>query len=538
MKKLLTLSKEKCLGWFAITTLITLSVQFWALNKGLIMSDDGWFACLLRDQPTNLVTQYHLLFGNLFHNSIYAQRLFAFVVKVISIIVLSWGMTTFYLSSKTSEFNRITLFVFFFCIIVLGQMTLGPLSVSYAYLSLFVVESSLGLLLIALAKNSYIVFGLSGFIFAFLFPIKITALLAAPLFILVIYCCVPQKKDGSIVAFIAGFILSVLLYFLFIQSFPDYLSVFQKNVSSTINKGHQDYGIYFLFEWLKSAFVYYFLVFLLSLFLVMARKKIWLMKCLNEKNRLLFFMVALLVVIIFSYCYGFISIRGKTILKSHFFYWLLAFCLLIENWRNKECVLGASLLLIPLCLSFGSDAAVYAKPLYLSFVTLAIGWFIEKKRHFVYMSFCVLLCLYGLIQGELMKQDWSGNKWLAQTQLLSSIGVEQKIKLDARNIEMVQNVREITNPKEQVLSDMFSWGLVELADLHPLSYSFRIHTDVAKQELERCMKTGETMNLLMLYDTESDFGSKQKLMEYMDSLGVIERHDIGYHRVLYRYEPK
>lgn len=128
---------------YGIIIAVTISLQIWALNKALILSDDGWFACLLRDHPKDISTQYHLLFGGVLRENLLASRAFAYVLKILSIFVLSLGAVYFKASLQKNNAMNFKYIFWAFSFLFVGQMDLGQTSLNYASLTLFIIELSL-----------------------------------------------------------------------------------------------------------------------------------------------------------------------------------------------------------------------------------------------------------------------------------------------------------------------------------------------------------------------------------------------------------
>ena len=177
-------------------TIVAIGVQVWALNKGFIMSDEGWFSCLLKGRPTNLVTQFHLLFGGIFTTNLLAARVLAYVLKLVGALILSWGAYKYSLMTQKELpiKKEYLLFVFF---AIFGQLTLGPISLNYTLLALVMAELSVGFLLLGLSSSRYYYIA-SGFFCALLFPVKVTALAVAPISLIVIIIMQRDWKWESI----------------------------------------------------------------------------------------------------------------------------------------------------------------------------------------------------------------------------------------------------------------------------------------------------------------------------------------------------
>ena len=232
-------------------------MQFWALNKGYVMSDEGWFSILLRDQPAErLATQYHLLFGGIFNNNLYATRVCAWILEVVAAAIMSFGIFKYRKCVDTTEFLKC-----FSCIII-GYSVLGPISINYAVLTLIVGELSLGFLLLGVCSQKTFYYFLCGFFIATLFPIKITAVVVIPLILLVMCYC--ERGFKPVIFTLVGMMAFVAIFFIFVMSPDDYLSLFTSNTKSTVAKGNGNYGIWFLLKGWKGVFVFIFDLVLIS----------------------------------------------------------------------------------------------------------------------------------------------------------------------------------------------------------------------------------------------------------------------------------
>lgn len=520
-----------------VVVVIAMLLQIWALNKGLILSDAGWFACLLRDHPKDLVTQFQLLFGAIIGKDILASRVLAFGLRVLGAIILSIGAVK-YIYSYRKHVEKHTLLAAF-CFIYVGQIGLGVNTLEYSTLSLVIGESALGFILIGLGRKSPIFLFFAGIIVWFIVPVKITASLIIPSFCLLILLLSTSKKWRDLLLFICGTLMGAGLFFSFVISLQDFFANFVHQTSATIERGDNDYGILFLFEWAKEAFVYYAYIILIS-YAIFSFIKQHCDKHISIKNGSDKLSFAVLLIAVFCFALfliwsGFFPLKGKTILKPFFLFWVLAWVVLFQNNNSDEIIISLLLLLMPALLGFGSDSAIYAKPHFVPFITLSIWFNIKDNKQLVCFFGIVLLCLYSLIQGEFLKRDWFGNKWLEQTEDVRQLGINQHIKLDHRNYDMLQKVLDYTSPGDSVISDMFSWGLVYLADLKPVSHSFRMDTEKAYEHLQQSIDQKQTIILIMLTDTESDKGSKESLLNHVKEFPEVEEYEIGYHRVLIRY---
>ena len=522
---------------FIVATAMCL--QAWGLNKGLILSDEGWFACLLKDHPKNLATQFQLLFGGLFGTRLLASRVLAFLLKLLGAVMLSLGAACFVKSEKekvsSKAFGTALLFVF------IGQIGLGPISLNYVTLSLIITEIALGLILLGIGNDFPIFLVFGGIVIWFIVPVKITASLVIPAIGVLAFLLSKNRKWRNVLFLLFGILIGATSFFSICISPEEYFSNFIHQASATIARGESDYGIVFMLNWLKAAFVFYFNLFLIfyfifSIFSKVSNVHLFLnLDIKQNKTRLILYITISICTIAYLIWSGFFPLRGKTVLKPYIPFWILAFILIFQTKEIKNRIFPIFLLLIPLLLGFGSDSPVYAKPHYVPFVTLSIWYTIKRDKHFACFFLIAVICFYSLIQGELLKRDWFGNKWLDQTEDVRLLGVNQNIKLDKRNFDMLNEVLEITGPEEPVISDMFSWGLVYLAELSPVSHSFRMNTENAESILKSSIKERTTLNILMLYDTESDFGSKEQFLSNVSEMNDVDVFNIGYHRVLIRY---
>lgn len=512
--------------FYAIVSIIVLIAQFWALNKGLIFSDEAWYACLLRDQPTGLATQFNLLFKNVFNGDLYSNRLCAYLIRLLGSIVLSIGIYI-YDNNIIKSGKSYWQYLFF---IIIGQMVLGPISINYLHLSLIIGEICIGLLLLSLAKEKWFILVGCGFFVAFLIPIKITSIILLPC-ILIVIALFTTNKFKNIIWLLLGVAVNIVLYFSFIEDPIIYFNALLNNTQRTIERGSNDYGIIYLIKYIFDAFVYYFRFIILAVFIYSTFK--YCNNLADKKKSIISLIIISILLCLYFVFDGSFPIKGKTLLKPHFLLWLYVFVLLVSRPFDKKSLLALFFLLVPFCLSFGSDAPVYAKTIYLPFVTLSIIYLLNKKLQNVVFMFITIILFYSFIQKDILKRDWYGNKWLDQTESVKNLGIDQKIKLDKRYYLMTENVQNLVKPGDSVLCDMHSWGFVTLLNLQPMDYAFRIDTTKAKEKLLIYVKKNIPIAIILEQNDRT-----KGIINFADSIQNVEKYEIGYKRILLKNKVK
>ncbi len=476
------------LSFFAVIIIV---VTFVTLNLGMTMRDEGWYLYLLKDQPLeNNVTQFFLFFKNIFGSNIYAVRLTVFFTDLISASIFSVGLYVFF--KQELKLNRNS-FISLLSLSILG-LYIGHISVNYVFsyitMNREVTLASFGFLLLALSTNKK--FGdflliLSGFLIGNLFFIMITN---TPLILFILlFLYVKSEYRGAIKWFLIGVLLSIVSFFVFFQPITIFWDNLCQNIDQTLNnKFITNHGGKSMIKWTLSTISYFayevfpFFMMLIGVFSLENTSK--------TTPKLLIYSFVLLFFCIYSWINIIMpSNKVATMVPFLALMFLAFYQTLIEMKRLSHLFLLFVIFSSSLFLSFGSDTSYAVRSNYLVFVLpIVYMLFFHLDRRVLYLKiFTGLLFIYFLIYLTLpFRTNWAQIKYIEQKIPVSTININQCIKLDNNTIEELKQLNDENILKQNViLSSMFSWGYMYLLECKPVSYRFNLYENSALNQLSK-----------------------------------------------------
>lgn len=109
-----------------VALLVTIVANFLALENNLTFSDEGWYMSLMRDLPHRGASRFHLLFGNLFGNDIYANRVACWLAQIFGSLMLAFGLCFWIVVPLSFSKKGLVSFLFLWGALYLGQMYIVP----------------------------------------------------------------------------------------------------------------------------------------------------------------------------------------------------------------------------------------------------------------------------------------------------------------------------------------------------------------------------------------------------------------------------
>jgi len=484
MSKLISLYKQNIDQIYfifgAIVTLIVLGVNFYALGLNLIPSDEAWYLCLTRDLPHFGSTRFHLLFGNLFGNNIYANRVFCWVLQLLGSLILAGGLASFLQPYMQKKKKWVVFFLALFAI-YFGQMGIkdSP-SLNYITLNKALAECGIGFLLMGLSRDRWFYCALTGFCIAGLFPVMITnSVIILP--ILIVIYILSSHKLRDICVFFAGMLVFVVYYFVFVESVDEVLSYFISQTESTIQRGSDAYGVVFLIKWIKTSFMYLLKCFVMACVISLVYRSV--NKYLSSINALLRWLIIgfvsiLILLYMWTYCqphYPLVQYRIITWFKDLF--WVFFFIFLLSDIQSKsltrnEVIIGSLFCLVPMCLSFGTNIEfnIRGSGYYAFILAVVLLMQCEKKRERKYVIAPLLLFQFVVFLFSCTQTNWYGDKYLFGDKIpVKTIGIQQNIKLDKHYIDILEEC-QANVPQGRVLCSKHRWISVCMLDYMPISY--------------------------------------------------------------------
>lgn len=499
---------DSCFFLLAIVAmLVTIVANFLALRNNLTFSDEGWYMCLMRDLPHRGASRFHLLFGDLFGNDIYANRVACWLAQIIGSFVLAFGLYLWVNVPVCFSNKKPLSFLFLWGVLYLGQMSIVPCpSFNYITLNKIIIEVALGFVFIGLSKQKQICFVLSGFAIAFLFPVMITNTILIPLLYILILL-MSTRKWRDVIGFTAGIILFFVYYFVFVESPNEVVTSLIEQTSETVQKGNSEYG----FKWLLlgeiESLMYLAKCFFIAVALYGAYYIIIRRNCFSCKKRRQLIILAMLSVVILLYAWMHVSpvfmFPYKECYSYHWqydLYWVFLFLLLLANlmdgkMQKKELIIICLLSLCPLCLAFGSNNQFYYRGAsYFVFVAPALVYlaykqsFIWRTALMLVFGLCFCLFLLQIIGGR----NWEGQKYFGNDHIpVNSIGVNQNLRIEQRWIDELKSCQKHI-PQGRVLCSCRHWGLACLLNYEPICYDYAVEKNddvrfktIIDEELDR-----------------------------------------------------
>lgn len=475
MKKVFELFIEKSelllniLGMVAI--LLVLGIRFFLLDKGLIPSDDGWYYILMRDLPVDSSSRFHLLFNNIFQNNIYLNRLSCYFVMLAASIVFALGLKQYFEKVLGKHFP----YIFCLGVLFLGQMyILDCPSFYYVNLNVSIMELTYGFMLLGLAKRNSWMQILTGFVICFLIPVMITNATLIPLTLVALFILSTDKwKDAGM--FCLGIALFFVYYFIAVESPSEITNYVQSRTANVVSKGGEEYGLLFYFDWLYRVGVYYVRLAIIAFVFVMIPVFTANLKCKNDRLAKMLGFVIVFVAAYYFYKYTKPCIHFNGWWATDI-YWIFVFAFLFR--RKYDFKLYPVLLLFfitPLCLSFGTNVDFEGRQLeYLVFITPLVFLFAsssKKEKSIMFVSFVFLACVFVY---SLFGFNWHMDYYLKQDTPVSSIGIDQNVKLEKKYIDELAFVKEHVGEGEACLMDNECWYVADLLELKPVYYQFRL----------------------------------------------------------------
>ena len=495
-----------CFG--IIVMLSVLVATFLALPNNLVISDEGWYLCLLRDTPQSGATRFHLLFHNVFKNNIYAIRLTCWLFQLFGSLVLSWGITLL-LCLYCKNIKVYLLYLFVLCTLYFGQMNLTSCpSINYITLNKVFAELGIGLMLIGLVRRKMAFFVLSGFFIAFLFPTMITNVIIIPfMFVVLMLLSENRRRDGW--GFVLGVALFFLYYFIAVESPKEVLRFFSTESKKVVEIGSADYGWLFYVRWLLHTLFYLCRCLIVAVIIFAIGNKLKGYTLLARKrNYFLAILVVSVIVLLYSWTYleplpivPFPYKDQGSILWYRDLYWIFVFLLVLsalktcDSVEKEKLLLGCLFLVTPICLCFGSNVLFPDRQREYMLFVMPVLVFGAMKKSIVWKTVMMGILMGGYIVffSSLFGRNIAGDKYFGGHTSVKTIGIEQNVRLSQGQLSKLVNCRNHV-PKGRVLCGSWEWWMVALLDYTPISYEYSISRnskETIQQLIDEEMKNEE-----------------------------------------------
>lgn len=534
-KSKITTQQALILEWIGIIlpisiACISLGINFWQANKGLIMYDEAWYLYLLKDLPHGLSSQFHLLLKNVFNGDIFLLRCGVILSNIIGSVIFSFGLYSLF---KVQLKLRCVDYFLLWAFTVASVFSVVIMCFSYLSLNTFVTQVGLGLIFWGLSlknslKSTPLIF-LGGSSLGFLTFIMFTN---TPIFLLVVigiyYLSEDSTKFKNCLYFSLGILFSIALYFLFFESYELFVSSLKTAIVKTAhNQYASNHGLKAMIWWSFKAIQYVIedvfpaLMFSFGLYYVLDR----------YRNRIISILLSFFLLLMLGiYCYYSILNNKHGIASVTPFYTLYIFYILLLFLEEKQSLkenigyLFMGVIILPFILSLGTDvdfkvrASVYM-PLILPFIFLSTRILREKKiYYFILLGFFTLYFAVNIF--KLTRSNWGDTVYLKQTFAVKTLGISQNIYLDKDKFDILSDLQTKTHKYDSVImSDQIFWGYSYLLDLKPISYDFRFNEEEILSILTH-QSIGNRLVLLASADKPLDslFFNKIKNIIKIDSI--------------------
>ncbi len=514
-----SIAQRLLIAFCILSALCVLALKLYFLNTSFILSDDAWYAVLLRDRPSQaLVSQFYYLYGSVFGGDILSYRLLHVISYLLSLSVLSLALTQFF--SEKGIGKAVLAFSLFLSFTFYEQGCLAP---SYLNMNSVAVNFACGFFLLGLKHTNHrYFFILSGLFFASLFIIMITnSVLYFLSFLLLLFT--RDKLKNALYLMMGGF-LFLGIYFTFFQDISLYINNFFLLFADTTSKAESSYGIMFLIKWLFKSLLFIFKYNLLGglaiylLYLLYARYL--------RKYSFTFISLSCVVgtacAILLLYTRPELLISNYAAIRELFdstFYLIIilnaivGFSLILicvdKSYTIKQRLILCYFLFIPLFLSFGTNTLYSGRSgMYLYFFAPIIYfcYFSKCRRDLVLLLIgfaAIAISLYSFALSMIRPNFFYQNRIECNTPMSS-----QRIFLEAREVAMLDHVQAALKESDHVLVD-FQWGAYYVSNSQLLDYTFRINPHSTTKLLNEHYPTLENVVLIALdpysVDTISDF---------------------------------
>lgn len=464
-----------------VTCLMGLSIvliNYCIIDRGLIFSDEGFYLCLLRDLPTESgAFRFHLLFHNVLNDNILAIRIVTYTISLLSTVFFAYCVY---------QFQRVRLKLshgFFYClgVVLLGRLLIQSIfTVNYILLNSIISFFGVGFLLLYAAHRKYVYVLLCSFALSFLYASQITCLICMPIMLATVIL-VSDSKKRAFIYFCTGGLLFLVYYFLFVETPAEVLHYLQSQTNATVAKGSNKYGVIFLVKWLFATSL------LLVKYGIIAYLIYRMTKVVNNANikkGIKNAVMTCVVIVLFFYANKYMlpntwnsSFTNVFSLPNLGVYWILLISIYLfqkNNIKNiRDYITLIPIMFMPACLSFGSDIPFYIRSqAFIALITPIIFIFLcpSYKQRLISLLCFALVWINSL--SSLTGANWYGDKLSDQNQKMSTIGINQNIKLSKERLNEITFAKRYIKEGDFCVTSSDCWGIVEFVKLKPLTYAF------------------------------------------------------------------
>ncbi len=212
-----------------IGALITITIVFWSLNKGMLFSDEAYYLYHLK-QPLDAIgySKWYVFSQSFFqYDTIFSNRLIVVSLMIMSNLFLAKSIEVFFANRS---------FLIYFLILLFAQFaTTSPVGYSPSYLTFNQILCSIavGLFLIHIKNKEFYIRVILGLVFGIMmFNIPTSIGLFLPMLIFDYFTHNKIKSSINLILYVVlGMLIWIGLYFTTIEDF----SLFKVNLLESIN---------------------------------------------------------------------------------------------------------------------------------------------------------------------------------------------------------------------------------------------------------------------------------------------------------------
>ena len=469
MQTLIKTSSEKVFSIFTyVLAFVFFIVGFWALDRGVAAADEGYFLCVLREQPMmGMASQYHLLFGNIFNNDILATRILMYLIRIGGYIVLAWGLYKYFARQRNIKF----LFVLSVVIITARLGLIAFPTICYLNLTVSNICYICGILMIGNFRNKVALF-LSGFLVGLQLPIMITSLgFSIPLFLISIYILSGEKRLINCLFFISGILGCWIFFFLWVIPLQAYITNFKSLFDKTIDNGEKQYGFVFLIIWFARAIIS------LGLFCLIGYIIFCFQKLLEKKELNKPIISISIVIVIISIVYGLSKVKPSFFFPIQSLLWIIAFYSIWSNkraLRKNEIIVICLLFLLPIGCALGTNISFVYKTLNYTALFVPIVFILIFNNRVLLLFIECIFAYYLLI--SIIRPITPYDDFITfsnQTRSVKDLGISQSIKVDDNRYDDLRKLKRYVHPNDYVVCDRGKWYAGALLETRSLHFNYR-----------------------------------------------------------------
>lgn len=472
------LNQERVLRNLAtVTFAIVFCVVCLSINRGIGLRDESWYLVLLRDQVAIGGSAWPLFYSWLPDNLL-VIRMVTVGLELAGSFFLGYGIYSYFKIQFNLSYNSIVpLMIFGFIVTFCSGATAICLVPFYAYSNHFIFAVGIGSALLCAKSEKVGIWWawLSGFVMGFLLFIMPTNM---PIILVVaIFIILKPNPWQRLIAFTVGLVFAILIFFLLIQSPPDFYMMIKQAMEAT-SENSSTHGIKQMISWMIATTHYIVSnILMVAALIYLLRRQMDKISIMREPLLLL---VCLLIIVSFliPYLLGFVNYNG--VFQGYI--WAILFVWFILEARQELTLMDKYALALffvsPIFASLGTDVAFSGRGSFYMGIFYGSGALLFVLSPYcarlrAYVCLVLLLLTFGFVI-HFYRPNWEGESLSKNIINISEIGIQKGIRITPQMISMINQARNfIGESRNVVVGSPEAWGFVYLLDLQALMYIFK-----------------------------------------------------------------